>query len=167
MSLPADRDFIEKFETDAGYGITKEGLEGILEYEDLQNIRLIKGFLPETILEYLKKIRGCGSFFENRTRQEPLAQSPFPRRRGVGERALYATRPIHARASNRDGTRLVAAFSYPASHRFPLPQPLSRKRERGERRRRGVAGRLVREVKRKNMTRKNLWHKASPASEKE
>jgi hypothetical protein len=47
-----DKDFIKKFETDAGDGIPKNDLESILRNKNFQNIYLVKGNIPDTFSEY-------------------------------------------------------------------------------------------------------------------
>jgi hypothetical protein len=54
VSLKTDKQFIKKFETDAGDGISKEDLEDILKYKKFQNVFLVKGFIPDTFFEYFK-----------------------------------------------------------------------------------------------------------------
>ena len=52
VSMDSDKEFIKRFETEAGDGISKEDLESILEYKKFQNISLIKGLIPDTFFEY-------------------------------------------------------------------------------------------------------------------
>jgi hypothetical protein len=52
VSMANDKEFIERFETSAGDGISKDDLENILKYKNFQNIFLVKGFIPDIFSEY-------------------------------------------------------------------------------------------------------------------
>jgi hypothetical protein len=52
VSMVTDREFIKGFEKDAGNGIPKEDLENILRYKNIQNVYLVKGFIPDVFSEY-------------------------------------------------------------------------------------------------------------------
>ena len=55
VSMETDKEFIKRFEMEAGNGISKEELESILEYKKFQNINLVKGFIPDVFSEYFNK----------------------------------------------------------------------------------------------------------------
>ncbi|WP_333695451.1 TylF/MycF/NovP-related O-methyltransferase [Flavobacterium sp.] len=53
LEMESDRKFVEKFESDAGYGISKEELEQHLTQKGFQNFSLVAGDITETLPAYL------------------------------------------------------------------------------------------------------------------
>lgn len=50
-----DNKFIQSFENDGGYGIDKEELEKFIDYKNLQNVKLVKGDINETLDIFLEE----------------------------------------------------------------------------------------------------------------
>jgi hypothetical protein len=53
LALETDRKFVEEFEGNGGFGISKEELEGHLDNKGFTNYQLVKGDINETIHKYL------------------------------------------------------------------------------------------------------------------
>ncbi|EMO08129.1 hypothetical protein LEP1GSC137_4185 [Leptospira borgpetersenii str. Noumea 25] len=56
LKLDSDREFVNKFEDNGGYGISQQELEFHLQNKGFSNFTLIKGNILETLPEYVKKI---------------------------------------------------------------------------------------------------------------
>ncbi|MDR1914679.1 MAG: TylF/MycF family methyltransferase, partial [Clostridiales bacterium] len=55
VSMLSDKNFIKKFETEAGDGISKEELIEIFDHKGFKNVYLVKGFIPDIFSDYFKQ----------------------------------------------------------------------------------------------------------------
>lgn len=55
LELDSDRSFVQRFESEGGYGISKDDLESYLSKKGLRNFQLIKGDVIETLPQFIER----------------------------------------------------------------------------------------------------------------
>jgi len=55
LALESDQEFVEKFESAGGYGISKEDLTKCLELKNTENFELVEGDITKTLPTFLEK----------------------------------------------------------------------------------------------------------------